>query len=75
MALAQVESWLRVKVEASDLVQQTMLETHRGFERFEGRSEKEWLTLLLVGNGAAIATWNRGGVVYRACAAYLSHRS
>ena len=43
VARCQVESWLRVKVDASDLVQQTMLEAHRDFDRFEGRSEKEWL--------------------------------
>jgi RNA polymerase sigma-70 factor (ECF subfamily) len=46
VARAQVESWLRVKVDASDLVQQTMLEAHRGFERFEGHTEKEWLAWL-----------------------------
>jgi RNA polymerase sigma-70 factor, ECF subfamily len=43
VARAQVESWLRVKVDASDLVQQTMLEAHRDFGRFEGGSGKEWL--------------------------------
>ncbi len=42
-ARAQVESWLRVKVDSSDLVQQTMLEAHRDFDRFQGRSEQEWL--------------------------------
>jgi len=42
-ARAQVESWLRVKVDASDLVQQTMLEAHRDFEKFQGSSEQEWL--------------------------------
>ena len=42
-ARAQVESWMRVKVDASDLVQQTMLEAHRDFDRFQGDSEKEWL--------------------------------
>ena len=31
VARAQVETWLRVKVDASDLVQQTMLEAHRDF--------------------------------------------
>jgi len=46
VARSQVESWLRVKVDASDLVQQTMLEAHRDFERFEGGSEKEWLAWL-----------------------------
>ncbi len=43
IARAEVESWLRVKVDASDVVQQTMLEAHRDFERFSGESEKEWL--------------------------------
>jgi len=43
VARSQVESWLRVKVDASDLVQQTMLEAHRDFDRFAGTSEKEWL--------------------------------
>jgi len=43
VARSQVETWLRVKVDASDLVQQTMLEAHRDFDRFAGKSEKEWL--------------------------------
>ena len=43
IARAEVESWLRVKVDASDVVQQTMLEAHRDFERFAGDSEQEWL--------------------------------
>jgi RNA polymerase sigma-70 factor (ECF subfamily) len=42
-AKAQLETWLQVKVDASDLVQQTMLEAHRDFERFQGSSEQEWL--------------------------------
>lgn len=45
-ARAQVESWLRVKVDASDLVQQTLLEAHRDFDRFDGASEQEWLAWL-----------------------------
>jgi len=45
-ARAQVESWLKVKVDASDLVQQTMLEAHRDFDRFEGQSEQEWMAWL-----------------------------
>ncbi|MBN1588512.1 MAG: sigma-70 family RNA polymerase sigma factor [Pirellulales bacterium] len=43
VAQAQIETWLRAKVDASDVVQQTMLEAHRDFERFEGQSEKQWL--------------------------------
>ncbi len=45
-ARAQVESWLRVKVDSSDLVQQTMLEAHRDFDRFKGESEQEWMAWL-----------------------------
>jgi len=46
VARSQVETWLRVKVDASDLVQQTMLEAHRDFARFDGGSEGEWLAWL-----------------------------
>ena len=46
VARSQVETWLRRKVDASDLVQETMLEACRDFERFEGRTEQEWLAWL-----------------------------
>lgn len=46
LARARVESSLRAKVDASDLVQQTMLEAHRDFDRFQGESEGEWLAWL-----------------------------
>ena len=42
VARAKVESTLRVKVDASDVIQQTLLEAHRDFDRFAGESEKEW---------------------------------
>jgi RNA polymerase sigma-70 factor (ECF subfamily) len=45
-ARARVEARLRAKVDASDLVQQTMLEAHRGFARFQGATEAEWLAWL-----------------------------
>jgi RNA polymerase sigma-70 factor (ECF subfamily) len=45
-ARARVETRLRAKVDASDLVQQTLLEAHRGFERFQGATEAEWLAWL-----------------------------
>ena len=35
-----------VKVDASDLVQETMLEAYRDFDRFSGTSEQEWLAWL-----------------------------
>ncbi|WP_437204648.1 sigma-70 family RNA polymerase sigma factor [Planctomicrobium sp. SH664] len=43
VARMQVESWMRTRVDASDLVQQTLLEAHRGFDKFAGSSEGEWL--------------------------------
>src|SRR5207253_6129409 len=46
LARAQVESWLRAKVDASDLVQQTLLEAYRDFQRFRGTTEAEWLAWL-----------------------------
>lgn len=46
LARSHVESWLQAKVDASDLIQQTMLEAHRGLERFDGATEGEWLAWL-----------------------------
>lgn len=46
LARAQVESWLRAKVDASDLVQQTLLEAHRDFDRFTGDTAGQWLAWL-----------------------------
>jgi len=46
LARAQVESWLRAKVDASDLVQQTLLEAYRDFHKFRGNTEGEWLAWL-----------------------------
>jgi len=46
VARAQVESWLQAKVDSSDLVQQTLLEAHRGFAEFRGETEAEWLAWL-----------------------------
>jgi RNA polymerase sigma-70 factor, ECF subfamily len=55
IARAHVESWLQAKVDASDLVQQTMLEAHRDFTRFHGATEGEWLAWLrqIVSHNAA----------------------
>jgi RNA polymerase sigma-70 factor (ECF subfamily) len=46
IARAQVETSLRAKVDASDLVQETLLEAFRDFQRFGGNSEQEWLAWL-----------------------------
>ncbi len=43
IARAQIEGWMRTKFDASDLVQQTLLEAHQGLSRFEGETEAEWL--------------------------------
>ena len=62
-ARAQVETWLRRKVDASDLVQETMLEACRDFDRFQGRTEQEWLAWLrkiLAHNAADFVRHYRG---------------
>lgn len=46
VARSQVESWMRPRIDASDIVQQTLLEAHRGLARFAGQSEGEWLAWL-----------------------------
>jgi RNA polymerase sigma-70 factor (ECF subfamily) len=43
VARAEMASWLKAKVDASDLVQQTLLEAHRGLAKFRGTTEAEWL--------------------------------
>jgi RNA polymerase sigma-70 factor (ECF subfamily) len=45
-ARSQIETWLRRKVDASDLVQETLLEAYRDFDRFQGGTEQEWLAWL-----------------------------
>ncbi len=46
VARTQVGSWLQAKVDASDLVQQTLLDMHRGLGEFRGETEAEWLAWL-----------------------------
>jgi RNA polymerase sigma-70 factor (ECF subfamily) len=41
-----VEGRLRAKADASDLVQQTLLEAYRDFGQFRGGTEQEWLAWL-----------------------------
>ena len=53
IARSHVESWIQAKVDSSDLVQQTLLEAHQGFSRFDGSSEGEllaWLKRILRNN-------------------------
>lgn len=42
LARAQVESWMQAKVDASDIVQQTLLEVHRDWRRFDGQTNAQW---------------------------------
>jgi RNA polymerase sigma-70 factor (ECF subfamily) len=63
LARTQVESWLQAKVDASDLVQQTLLEAYRDFGRFRGNTEAEWLAWLrriLAHNAANFVRQYRG---------------
>jgi len=39
----QLDSWARRRVDASDLVQQAMLDAHRAFDQFRGEGGREWL--------------------------------
>jgi RNA polymerase sigma-70 factor (ECF subfamily) len=46
IAQTHLERRLQSKADASDLVQQTMLEAYRDFSQFSGRTEEEWLAWL-----------------------------
>ena len=46
VARATLERRLQSKVDASDLVQQTLLDAHRDFSQFAGTTEQEWLAWL-----------------------------
>jgi RNA polymerase sigma-70 factor (ECF subfamily) len=46
VARATLERRLQSKVDASDLVQQTLMDAHRDFSQFAGTTEQEWLAWL-----------------------------
>ena len=46
MARTNLQPWMRGKVDASDIVQQTLMDAHRDFDRFRGQSYQEWLAWL-----------------------------
>jgi RNA polymerase sigma-70 factor, ECF subfamily len=46
IARATLERRLQAKVDASDLVQQTLMDAHRDFDQFVGHTEQEWLAWL-----------------------------
>lgn len=45
-ARCHLQRGLQAKVDASDVVQQSLLEAHRGFDRFAGETPAEWLAWL-----------------------------
>jgi RNA polymerase sigma-70 factor (ECF subfamily) len=58
LAEVQLRPWLRAKVDLSDIVQETLLEAHKGLRCFRGRSEQEfaaWLRRILARNIANAA--------------------
>ena len=53
LATTQLDDKLRARVSPSDVVQETLLEAHRDFPQFRGRSEPElqaWLRRILIHN-------------------------
>jgi RNA polymerase sigma-70 factor (ECF subfamily) len=69
-----VASWLKSKVDASDLVQQTLLEAHRGLANFRGTTEGEWLAWLkrILSHNAADFVRRYHGVEKRCAAREVS---
>jgi RNA polymerase sigma-70 factor (ECF subfamily) len=64
LARTQVDGALRVRVDPSDIAQETLWEAHRAFGRFEGTTERElltWLRRLLVRNILDAAKRHRAG--------------
>ena len=58
LADLQLNPRLRVKEDASDIVQQTMLEAHRDFQTFRGKTDAElrvWLKMIMTNNLLSVA--------------------
>ena len=58
LADLQLNPQLKVKEDASDIVQQTMLEAHRDFAGFRGKTDAElraWLKTILTHNLLSVA--------------------
>lgn len=63
LARGQLEPWMQGKVDASDIVQQTLLEAYRDFRNFQGDSAGEWaawLRCILERNAADFIRHYRG---------------
>jgi RNA polymerase sigma-70 factor (ECF subfamily) len=67
IAQAQVGTWLQAKVDASDVVQQSLLDAYQGFDRFKGTTSSEWLAWLrrIVANNVADCVQHYQGVAKR----------
>lgn len=55
LARMQIDARLQAKIDASDIVQQTMVEAHRGLNQFRGESDEElrgWLRRIMARNMA-----------------------
>jgi RNA polymerase sigma-70 factor (ECF subfamily) len=68
LAAAQVEGRLQARMAPSDLVQETLLEAHRDFDRFRGGTTGEWLAWLrrILARNAADAARRYHGTAKRA---------
>ncbi len=65
LARTLIGTTLRLRLDPSDLVQETFLEAHRDFPRFEGATEREvvaWLRRILVRNLADQARRQKAGL-------------
>lgn len=66
-ARCHLQRGLQAKVDASDVAQQSLLEAHRGFDRFAGETPAEWLAWLkqIVAHNALDAAKHHRGTAKR----------